>query len=62
MLNEISQTEKPMPHSLTYMWNLKKKNQTHKNRVKLWISEIRNWAGGGGGRMENYKSENTNFS
>lgn len=45
MLNEISQTEKPMPHSLTYMWNLKKKIKLIKTELncgyqKLGIGQV----------------------
>ena len=33
--NEISQTERQIPHGIIYMWNLKKKKKlTHKNREK----------------------------
>ena len=38
MLSEVSQTEKPLLHDLTYMWNLKQPNSFKKS--DWWLPEV----------------------
>ena len=45
ILSEIGQTEKDLLNVLTYLWNLRNKKHTHRNREQI----------GGGGRVKEAK-------
>lgn len=42
MLIEMSDTERPILHDITYMWNLRKKEEVElkKNRIEMWLPVV----------------------